>query len=114
MVIHSHDRLQSLCFLWFHNTHPELRYLMHANINSHPRFRIHDLTRLKSIGLLKGCLDLEFYYKGVLHVFDIKIGPDKLSPHQKEFIAVIEKQRGKGYEVRSLDEFKELIQKIIS
>jgi hypothetical protein len=40
---------------------------------------------------------------------DFKVGPDKLSPEQKTFIKQIESQGGKGYEIRSLEQFKEII-----
>ena len=109
----NHERLQSACFLWFWNTYPEHRYLMHANINSHPRFRVRDLTVLKGVGLVKGVFDLEFYFYGVLYIFDIKTGADSLSFWQKEFLHAIESHGGKGFEIRELDEFKRIIKEII-
>ena len=108
-----HDKLQSDCFLWLHNTFPKLRYLCHSNINSHPAWKGREITILKGSGLVKGVLDLEFYYDQVLYVFDIKIGADRLKKEQKEFIAAIEAQGGKGYEIRSLEQFQKIILKII-
>jgi len=86
---------------------------MHANINSHAKWKVQDLVKLKSIGLVKGIMDLEFYYNKVLYVFDIKMPGDRLSKQQLEFIAAIEKQGGKGYEIRSFEEFKQLIEGIL-
>jgi formylmethanofuran dehydrogenase subunit B len=71
------------------------------------------LSNMKSLGMVKGVLDFMFYYKGVLHVIDFKVGNDRLSPKQKTFIAQIESQGGKGYEVRTIEEFKSIIEKII-
>ena len=68
---------------------------------------------MKSLGMVKGVLDFIFYYKKVLHVIDFKVGTDSLSKEQKTFIEQIEDQGGKGYEVRSLDEFKKIIYGII-
>ena len=105
----THDRLQYECFFWMWNEYPDLRYLCHANINSHPKWKVQDMSKLKSLGLVKGVLDLEFYYKGCLHVFDIKIGADKLSKQQKEYIKAIEGEGGQGYEIRSLEGFQNII-----
>ena len=57
---------------------------------------------------------LIFYYKGRMYAFDIKVGKDKLSTEQKEFIAAITKHGGYGCEIRSLEEFKEKINMILN
>ena len=113
-----HDKLQSECFLWFYNNHPNLRYLMHSNLNNLtsqiPKEKaIRIMGMLKGMGLVKGVLDLEFYYKGVLHVFDIKVGRDSLKNEQKDFIKAIENQGGRGYVIRSIEDFKTVINKIL-
>ena len=71
------------------------------------------MARLKSMGHVKGVLDYEVYYKGCLHVFDFKVGKDKLSPEQKAHISAIESQGGKGYEIRSLEQFQKIIENIL-
>jgi hypothetical protein len=114
----AHDKLQSDCFLWFWNTFPEHRYLMHANIGNlttqiSGTAGAIKMGQLKSIGLVKGILDLEFYYKGVLYVFDIKVGSDKLSKEQLSFIAKVEEHGGVALEVRSLEEFQNFIKKVL-
>lgn len=108
-----HEKLQRECFLWFWNKYPEHRYLMHGNINSHHKWNKIDVSVLKGIGLVKGVLDLEFYYKGVLYVMDIKVGSDKLKWEQLEYIKQIEAHGGKGFEIRSVEQFKKIIKKII-
>jgi len=111
-----HNQLQYQCHQWLWNEHPELRYLSHANINNlttetpDARFK---MAKLKSIGLVKGVLDYELYYRKTLYVFDFKVGHDKLSKEQKEFINKIEENGGKAYEIRDLETFKEIIWKIL-
>jgi hypothetical protein len=68
---------------------------------------------MKALGMVKGVLDFMFYYNGVLHVMDFKVGKDKLSPEQKEFIKQIESQGGKGYEVRTFEEFQKIVHGIL-
>ena len=113
----SHNQLQSACHLWLWNTFPSLRYLSHANINNltteTPDARI-QMAKLKAIGLVRGVLDYELYYRGVLYCFDFKVGYDKLSLEQLEFIDQIEKQGGKCYEIRSVEEFKKIITEIVA
>jgi hypothetical protein len=119
----SHDRLQYDSFTWLWNNYPHLRQLFWGTFNDLKQVEkiignIKDkrriiLSNMKSLGMVKGVLDFMFYYKGVLHVIDFKVGNDRLSPEQKTFIAQIESQGGKGYEVRTLEEFKSIIEKII-
>ncbi|MDP3561711.1 MAG: hypothetical protein Q8R83_06010 [Legionellaceae bacterium] len=71
------------------------------------------LSQRKAIGLLPGVTDLVFYYQGVLYMFDIKIGKDSLSDAQLDFIAAMEDQGGKFYEIESLIQFQSIIQEII-
>ena len=111
-----HDRLQSACFLFLWNEHPELRYLCFSvtnNLTTETEDARRKMGQLKSLGVVKGVLDLIFYYKGRMYAFDIKVGKDKLSTEQKEFIAAITKQGGYGCEIRSLEEFKGKIRSIL-
>jgi len=112
-----HDRLQFECHAWLWNTYPETRYLAHANFNtlsSQDKNAIGTMARLKSIGLVAGVLDYEFYWKGKLYVFDMKVGRDKLSQKQKNFIAKIQEHGGEGFEIRSLEEFQAIIDRVIN
>lgn len=111
----THDQLHAACHLWMHNEFPELRGLFHGNLNnltsySNKRADSIRMSKLQHLGhCLKGRLDYEFYFKGKLHVFDFKVGKDKLSEAQKNYIKQIELQGGKGYEIRSIEHFKEII-----
>ena len=71
------------------------------------------MVTLKSIGLVKGVMDLEFYYKSVLHVFDIKIGNDSFTKEQKMYMSQIESQGGKGYIIKSFEKFQDIIKSIL-
>lgn len=114
----SHNALQASCHLWLWNTYPHLRMLFHSNFNNltsqlPQKEAIILMAKLKHMGLVTGILDYEFYYQGALYVFDFKVGADKLSDQQKEHIRQVEANGGKGYEVRSLEEFQGLIEGII-
>lgn len=119
----THDKLQYNCFTWLWNNHQELRQLFWGTFNDIKQVekiigsvgnkRQIILSHMKSLGMVKGILDFMFYYKGVLHVMDFKVGKDKLSKEQKTFITQVESQGGKGYEVRSFEEFQKIILNII-
>ena len=112
----THNKLQADCHLWMWNEFPDLRYLFHANINNLTT-QVQDarilMAKLKHMGLVTGILDYEFYYRGVLHIFDFKVGADSLSDQQKLHIRQVTKHGGKGYEVRSLEEFQKIIKFIV-
>jgi len=72
------------------------------------------MKRRKDIGVLKGVTDLVFHYKGILYMFDIKIGTDKLSDAQKDFIKANEAQGGKFFKIGSVEQGKGIIDKIMT
>ena len=115
----NHNQLQSKCFLWVWNEHPELRGLLFAVNNNLTSSLKGDagaarMAGLKSIGVCKGTTDFIFYFKGRMYAWDIKVGSDKLRPGQVEFIAKVKEQGGDGGEIRSFEEFVELVEDIIS
>lgn len=113
-----HDKLQSDCFIWAWNEKPELRYLMFTtrnNLTSQEgdlQSKI-KMGQMKSMGTVKGTTDLVFYFAGRLYGFDMKIGKDKLSKEQLEFIAQLRRNGGGGCEIRSLDQFQKEIESIL-
>ena len=116
----SHNKLQSAAFLWMWNEMPELRYLCFRTMNNLTT-QIADPNKAKavmavqrSMGMVKGTTDLVFYYAGRLYAFDIKVGKDKLKPEQVEFISAIKAQGGYGCEIRSLEQFKDIIRRIVN
>lgn len=134
-----HDQLQSKCFQWFWNYYPSLRQLLWHTPNEVPQdsylldeIKKHAphlltkkflktiadrlqmfLSRRKAIGVVKGVPDLTLYHNGKLHGFDIKVGNDKLSQEQITFGEQVIKQGGTFTEIRTFEEFQEIIFKYV-
>jgi hypothetical protein len=115
----SHDRLLSECFMWLWNTHPETRYTafhvtneLKPQKNEAKKQYVIRLSQAKAIGVVAGVTDLIWYWGGKLYVFDVKVGGDKLSDAQKTFISAIEAQGGVGYEIRSFEQFKAVVEAV--
>lgn len=125
----SHDKLQSRCFLWLWNNHPELRYLFHSNFND---IKITEqvlravsgksigtdarriiLSQLKSIGLVPGTWDFEMFYRGQLNFIEIKVGSDRLSPEQIAFRNRNAEHGARFFECRTEQEFINAINQIL-
>lgn len=116
----SHDRLQQECFQFLWNNYPQIRRTFFHSPNEFPRQRgmtqrEHTiiLSQRKAIGVLSGVIDLVWYYKGVLYMFDIKLGKDSLSDAQKDFISAMVAQGGVFQEISSLDQFKSIVNSIM-
>lgn len=116
----NHDQLQKLCFDFLWNTYPLTRRTFWHTPNEQRRYpgetAHHHMVRLsqaKSIGVLKGVVDLVWYWGGALHTFDVKLGTDRLSEDQLKFIAAITDQGGTFHEINSLDQFKEIVELIL-
>lgn len=71
------------------------------------------MAELKALGVVKGVTDFIFYFKGKMYAWDIKIGRDKLRPDQVDFITKVKNQGGDGGEIRSFEEFVELVKEIV-
>ena len=117
-----HEKLQSQCHVWLHNEHPDTRGMAHANFNGLPlslegmlpvNLKIRIMSTLKAVGLVKGVLDYQFYWKGRLFSFDFKVGGDRLSKEQLEYIRVLTLNGGAGMEIRSLEQFQTEIEYIL-
>lgn len=113
----THNGLQSSAFLFLWNEHPELRYLCFSvtnNLTTETVDARRQMAIQKSLGIVKGVLDLIFFYGGRMYGLDAKVGRDKLHKEQIEFIEAIRKQGGDGCEFRSLEEFQEIVESIVS
>lgn len=114
-----HDKLQSECFMYLWNEKPELRYLCFTtrnNLTSQEgdlQSKI-KMGQMKAMGTVKGTTDLVFYFAGRLYGFDMKVGKDKLSKEQLEFISQLKANGGAGGEIRSLEQFKTELNSILS
>jgi hypothetical protein len=59
-----------------------------------------------AIGVVAGVVDLVWYHRGRLHVFDIKIGNDVVSDEQVDFCQKVVKNGGTAHVIMTLDQFK--------
>lgn len=107
----SEDKLQSECYLWFHNEFPELRGLLCYNLNNSMN-KIRGMTD-KAMGLQPGRSDMVFYYKGQAFMIEFKTLDGVKSKNQKEWQKVIERSGFSYSIVKSLDEFQTLILRLI-
>lgn len=106
----SHDQLQAQCYQWFHNTYPEQRGLLHANANNSVN-KIKG-NQQKALGVVKGVLDIEYFRANRLYFFDIKVGKDRFSQAQREFMERVMAEGASCYAIRSLEEFQFFIREI--
>jgi len=116
-TMNSEHQIQAACVVWFQNTHcrkdsnPNLSFLLHHNNNNGHGKR--EGAILKAIGVKSGVADLEFIYKGNIHFIEMKKLGGRMSNEQKKFKTAVENQGCYYYLIYSLDEFKELITKIL-
>lgn len=112
----NHNQLQSKCFLHMWNEYPDLRYLCFSVTNNLTTETIDARRQMaiqKSLGVVKGVLDLIFFYGGRMYGLDAKVGSDRLHKEQVEFIDAIRRQGGDGCEFRTFEEFKAIIGSIV-
>jgi len=99
--------LQQACFTWFHNTYPAFRgtmWMTHNQATNRKQGAI-----LKGMGMVAGVSDLLWLHRGVLHALELKTDIGKQSSNQMQWCECIEAQ-GATYDiVRSLDEFKSIV-----
>jgi ATP-dependent exoDNAse (exonuclease V) beta subunit len=117
----SHDQLQQKCFLWSFGTYPHLRKLFWHTPNELPKrpgesqkAYVIRLNQRKAIGVVAGVLDMVFYYRGRLYVFDFKVGADRISEDQAEFIRQVVEHGGEAHEIRAFEEYQEIFRRIVS
>lgn len=111
----THDAAVSKCFLWMWNKLPQTRYTCFHPANEtkkeyseSPQQFAQRLARRKAYGVVPGVLDLIWLWQPII-VFDIKLENDTLSPDQRKFITAVESKGGKGFEIRSLQSFQEIV-----
>lgn len=117
---YSHDRLQQECGNYLWNTYPQTRLTFFHPANEAIKHKAETmqefklrLAQRKAIWVLSGVTDLVWYWQGTMYLFDVKVGNDRLSKEQKDFIAAMEKQGAKFYEVNNLEEFKTIADLIL-
>lgn len=103
-------QLQAACFQWAHNTFPQIRGLLFSVPNGGTRNKIEAMT-LKATGLISGIPDMILIHP--LTAFEFKSETGRLSPNQEK---IIELWREKGipvYIIKSFEDFKLSIKKIL-
>lgn len=119
-LLQTHDRVQQNCFQYLWNTYPQTRRTFWHTSNElapYPKEKESDFKKRifyrKAIGVLPGVTDLVWYWKGCLYVFDVKVGNDVISESQHLFVDAIEAQGGKFYEINNLEQFKNVVDKLV-
>lgn len=106
----SEAAIQQSCVIWFWNNFPKLRGLLFmVNNNSHSKY---EGALMKALGLIPGVSDLLFIYKGTVYCIEMKTPAGYQSEDQIKWQSNVNAQGINYYIVRSLDEFKVLINKI--
>lgn len=72
------------------------------------------MSRNKAIGVVSGVLDLILYVDNTLIAFDIKVGKDKLSKEQENFIKAVEHAGGRCYVIESFEQFKNIVDNLFT
>ena len=103
----SEDKIQSDCYVWFHNTYPHLRGLLCYNLNN-SKNKI-DGARNKAKGLIAGRSDMVLYYNSNAFMIEFKTSDGSQSAGQKEWEALVRNQDFQYHIIRSLEEFQMLI-----
>jgi hypothetical protein len=103
----SEDKIQSDCYVWFHNTYPTLRGLLCYNLNN-SKNKI-DGARNKAKGLIAGRSDMVLYYQSNAFMIEFKTSDGSQSQGQKEWEALVKSQGFQYHIIRSLEEFQMLI-----
>lgn len=104
-------RIQSDCFVFFHNTYPEHRGKLAYN-HANSRNAI-DGAKNKALGLIKGRSDFSFYFNKTAYFLECKTPTGKQSKEQKEWQKLMEDSGFEYFLFTSVDEFKEIIKNII-
>lgn len=103
----SEDKIQSDCYVWFHNTYPQHRGLLCYNLNN-SKNKI-DGARNKAKGLQPGRSDFTFYYKGEAIFIEMKTNTGKQHTEQKDWERLVIEHGFKYYVCRSILEFMDII-----
>lgn len=102
--------IQASSFQWHWNTFPECRGLLCYNLNNSAN-KIQG-NQNKALGLIKGRCDMVYYYNSKAYMLEFKNDCGTQTKEQQEWQNKVEISGFKYYVVRSLEQFKEIINKI--
>lgn len=109
-------RLQSLCFTWCWNEHPETRGCLFHVENERTNANVIDGARRRSMGLVPGVSDLILLMaRGGFHglLIEMKTEVGYQSKQQKWWQSIVEAQGYKYVVCRSLEQFKQIIEEYL-
>lgn len=107
-IINSEDQLQAACYQWFWNTYPTLRRTLWHVPNGGQR-NAREGAKFKAMGVVAGVADLHWLYRGRLIVFELKVGSNTLSSAQVEWRTAIIAAGATWHEIRSLEQFQQVV-----
>ena len=111
MYYETEEQLQAACYMWAHNSIPEIRGLLCYNLNNSKNARQAAVN--KGMGLQPGRSDMVLYWKGRAYMIEMKL-PDKgQQPVQKIWEKKIKEQGFEYYIIKTFEQFKELITEIM-
>lgn len=110
VVGQSEDALQQKCYLWFHNNYPNLRGLFFSVPNGGHR-DAREAKRLNLTGVVSGVSDTIFLYRSRAYFIEFKRNDERAvqSKKQKEWQELVERHGFAYFIVRSLEDFKTII-----
>lgn len=115
----THEQLIAKCTQWFWNTFPEERRMLYGvnnNVSSglSRQQQLIEGNKNKAKGVVPGVLDLCYILPNKVCYLDAKVGKDKLSSEQIDFIKKLE-DRGHTWAVfSSFEEFQTIINNLQS
>ena len=113
------SKLQQACVTWFRYNYPKLKLCLFAVPNA---LYIHGVSKEKlrnagakqrKEGLIAGIPDLVLVHDKKVYGIEMKLPYNKLQPVQEEVHKSWKEQGIEVYVIRSFDQFKELVSKII-
>lgn len=105
------SQIQAACVTWLWNTYPQTRGLFFA-VNNNSEHVARAMNR-KAVGLVAGVSDTIFLWNRAVWLIEFKTPTGTQSAKQKEWEAKVN-EAGFDYRiVRSLEEFKQLIEEIL-
>lgn len=108
----SENAIQQECYIWFHNTYPNLRGLLFAVPNGGARSAVEGRL-LKETGVVAGVSDMLLLYNKKVFCFELKTIVGKQSDKQVEWQSKVESQDIPYFIVRDKNAFKIIVESII-
>lgn len=107
------DQLQAHCFQWAHNILIKYQAPIWAVPNGGRRSII-EAQKLKATGVISGVHDVHLLFKGTLYTFEFKFGNNIMTSDQGRFAEKVTAQGGVWYEIRSFEQWQEIINNILA